>query len=409
VTTFARPAARFELPMIVMMVSAGVVMTVAMGVRQGFGLFLDPFSYENGLPITVWALSLALQNLVWGLAQPLAGALLDRYGAPVVVAIGTIAYAIGLALIAIWPSSTTMIFGMGILVGIGLACTGFGIMLAAVGRVASPAQRSKALGLAGAVGGIGQVALPPITLSLISGHGTGPAFLILSGVMLLALPFGFAMREKGLATPHPHHPTLARPPLAQLIRGAAAERGFVLLTIGFFTCGFQLAFITTYLPGYLVLCHMPPGLGATALSLIGLFNMAGSWLSGHAGARWRPQYVLGWLYIIRAIVLFGFLELPKSELTVFAFAAIMGLTWLATAPLTNGVISRLFGVRDLGALFGTCFFSHQIGSFLGAWLGGYTFAITGSYDLLWMLTAAAGVFAAALHFPIRDRAAVQPA
>lgn len=400
--------------LMLIVVAAGITMSIAMGIRQSFGLFLDPLSYDRGLPITVWALAMALQNLVWGFAQPLAGAAVDRYGTSIVVISGVVFYAIGLMLTALVPGSAVLLLAMGVLVGLGLACTGFGTALAAVGRAASPAQRSKALGLSGTLGGIGQVALPPITQAVIGDHGIGIAFLILAAVMLLALPFGLALRDHDAgAAPSPRSASpdirIPRPSPLKIIRTAAADRGYLLLTIGFFTCGFQLAFITTYLPGYLITCHMPAGLGATALSLIGLFNMAGSWLCGHAGARWRPQHVLGWLYLVRAATLFGFLVLPKSELTVFAFAAIMGLTWLGTAPLTNGVIGRLFGVRDLGTLFGGCFFSHQIGSFLGAWLGGVAFDLTGSYDILWVLTAVSGVVAAAIHFPIRDRVGLQPA
>ena len=404
------PRAAFG-PLLLVIVASGVMMTLAMGIRQTFGLFLGPLSYANGLPITVWALAMALQNIVWGLAQPLAGAVVDRYGTRVVAVFGIVTYAAGLALTAIVPGSTVLVLAMGVLVGIGLACTGFGTALAAVGRAATPAQRSKALGLSGAIGGLGQVALPPFTQALIGDHGPSFAFLVLAAVMLLSVPFGLAIRDRAAAAPRADEPASRgpRPSPLRIIRAAMADRSYFLLTVGFFTCGFQLAFITTYLPGYLLTCHLPAGLGAIALSLIGLFNMVGSWLCGHAGARWRPQHVLGWLYLVRATVLFGFLVLPKSDVTVFIFAAIMGLTWLGTAPLTNGVIGRLFGVRDLGTLFGGCFLSHQIGSFLGAWLGGVAFDLTGSYDIVWVLTAVAGVFAALVNFPIRDRASLQPA
>ena len=408
--TASTPGPRSAFGPLAIIVASGVMMTLAMGIRQTFGLFLDPLSYANGLPITVWALAMALQNIVWGLGQPIAGAVVDRYGTSVVAVFGIVLYAAGLFVTALVPSGTAVILAMGVLVGIGLACTGFGTALAAVGRAASPAQRSKALGLSGAIGGLGQVALPPVTQALIGDHGPAYAFLVLAAVMLLSVPFGFAIRDGAAATrANEAAPRGPRPSPLQIIRAAMSDRGYFLLTVGFFTCGFQLAFITTYLPGYLLTCHLPAGLGAVALSLIGLFNMAGSWLCGHAGTRWRPQHVLGWLYLVRAAVLFGFLVLPKSDITVFAFAAIMGLTWLGTAPLTNGVIGRLFGVRDLGTLFGGCFLSHQVGSFLGAWLGGVAFDLTGSYDIVWVLTAVAGVFAAVVNFPIRDRPGLQPA
>src|SRR5215469_15566993 len=283
---------------LVIIIASGVMMTLAMGIRQTFGLFLDPLSYANGLPVTVWALAMAIQNIVWGLTQPLAGAVVDRYGTPVVAVFGIVAYAAGLALTAILPGTTAIVLAMGVLVGVGLACTGFGTALAAVGRAASPAQRSKALGLSGAIGGLGQVALPPFTQALIGDYGPSFAFLVLAAVMLISLPFGFAIRDRAATGGAPPAgdpaPVGPRPSPIRIIRAAMSDRSYFLLTVGFFTCGFQLAFITTYLPGYLLTCHLPAGLGAIALSLIGLFNMVGSWLCGHAGARWRPQRVLGW-------------------------------------------------------------------------------------------------------------------
>jgi predicted MFS family arabinose efflux permease len=205
---------------------------------------------------------------------------------------------------------------------------------------------------------------------------------------------------------HLHEPPLA--PLRGVLAEAARHRGYRLLTLGFFTCGFQLAFIATHLPGYLTLCHMPVGLGATALALIGLFNMIGSWTCGWLGGRFRQHHVLGWLYLIRSATIGAFFLLPKSPLAVVVFAAVMGLTWLGTVPLTSGLVAKVFGTRHLGGLFGVCFLSHQIGSFLGAWLGGLVFDLTGSYSLLWEATVASGLIAALLHFPIDDTALHAP-
>jgi predicted MFS family arabinose efflux permease len=227
----------------------------------------------------------------------------------------------------------------------------------------------------------------------------GLALLALAGFVLAVAPLGLFLDRRGNDVPHDRQPA---PPLSRALTQAFRNRGYCLLTIGFFTCGFQLAFIATHLPGYLSLCQMPVGLGATALALIGLFNMAGSWGCGWLGGRFRQHRILGWLYLIRGAVIGAFFLLPKSEASVIVFAAIMGLTWLGTVPLTSGLVAKVFGTRHLGTLFGICFLSHQIGSFLGAWSGGYILDVTGSYSLVWGATAAAGLLAAALHFPIDD-------
>lgn len=389
-------------------IAGGILVSAAMGIRQSFGLFLTPFSFDYGLPITVWAFAVALHNLVWGLTQPFVGAAADRYGAPVVVIVGAVVYSCGLAVTGLMPTGFGMIVGTGIMVGFGLSCTSFGVILAAIGRNAAPEKRSSALGLATAIGSIGQILIPPLAQFLIDQWGIGVAFFCLAGLILLAMPFCLPLAEDSA----PHGQAASAPSLTETldaVRAALSDRNYVLLTLGFFTCGFQLAFVTTHLPGYLVLCHLPIGLGATALAVIGFFNMIGSWMCGQAGARWRPHKVLGWLYLVRAATLCVFLLLPKTPEVVLGFAAVLGFTWLGTIPLTSSVIARLFGMRNMGMLYGGCFLSHQVGSFLGAWLGGLGFELTGSYDLMWILTAAAGIFAALMNFPIRDQAALQPA
>lgn len=389
-------------------IAGGIMVSAAMGIRQSFGLFLTPFSFDYGLPVTVWAFAVALHNLVWGLTQPFVGALADRYGAPIVVTAGAVVYGGGLAVTGLMPTGLGMIIGTGLMVGCGLSCTSFGVILTAIGRNAVPEKRSSALGLATAIGSIGQFLIPPATQLLINQWGLGAAFLTLAALVLLAIPFGLPLEPPSPALQQSAE-ALSPTGMIAAVRRALGDRNYVLLTIGFFTCGFQLAFIATHLPGYLVLCHLPVGLGAAALAVIGFFNTIGSWLCGQAGARWRPQKILGWLYLTRAATLCAFLLLPKTPAVVLIFSAVMGVTWLGTVPLTNHVIARLHGVRNLGMLFGGCFLSHQVGSFLGAWLGGLGFELTGSYDLMWALTAVAGVFAAFLHFPIRDEAALQPA
>ncbi|KXU85803.1 MFS transporter [Caballeronia megalochromosomata] len=387
--------------------AAALILSAAMGVRQTFGLFIGPFSFDRGLPITLVAFAIALHNLVWGFAQPFAGAAADRYGAAPVVALGAATFAAGLALAAAATSGWMLVLGLGLLVGIGISCTSFGVVLATVGRVASPQTRSVAMGLASAGGSLGQVLMVPFAQEVRVHAGVPASLYALAFVLLLAAPFGIVLdrasrRSKASANVSASNETHAMP-LRETLAYASRHRGYRLLTLGFFTCGFQLAFIATHLPGYLMLCHMPVGLGATALALIGLFNMIGSWGCGWLGGRWRQHHVLAWLYLIRGGAIALFVLLPTTSVSVVLFAAVMGLTWLGTVPLTNGLIAKVFGTRHLGTLFGVVFLSHQLGSFLGAWLGGYVFDTTGSYSLIWGATAVAGLVAALLHFPIDDR------
>jgi predicted MFS family arabinose efflux permease len=388
--------------------SGALIMSAAMGIRQTFGLFVGPFSFDRGVPVTVIAFAIALHNLVWGFAQPFAGAAADRFGAALVVAFGGVLFAVGLAVAAVAPSGGILVVGIGLLVGVGISCTSFGVVLPAVGRATSAEKRSVAMGVVSAGGSFGQCVLVPLAQIVTGASGISTSLLMLAGVMLVAAPLGVLLDGRELAVA----PIVAvrAPPLRAVLAQAFSHAGYRLLTIGFFVCGFQLAFIATYLPGYLSLCHMPIGLGATALALIGLFNMVGSWGCGWLGGRFRQQSVLGWLYLIRSVVIAAFFLLPKSGTSVVMFAAVMGLTWLGTVPLTSGWVAKVFGTRHLGTLFGVCFFSHQIGSFLGAWSGGLVFDLTGSYTLVWSATAVAGLLAAMLHFPIRDAAlAARPA
>jgi predicted MFS family arabinose efflux permease len=387
-------------------IAGALILSAAMGVRQTFGLFIGPFSFDRGLPVTLIAFAIALHNLVWGIAQPFAGAAADRYGAAPVVAFGSAVFALGLGVAALAPTGLMLVVGMGFLVGVGISCTSFGVVLTAVGRSASPEKRSMAMGVASAGGSLGQVLMVPLAQSVSQISGLSASLLTLAFLILLAAPLGiFLDGRSNSANAREEAPPL---PLQRALQQALNHRGYCLLTLGFFTCGFQLAFIATHLPGYLSLCHMPIGLGATALALIGLFNMVGSWSCGWLGGRFRQQHVLGWLYLIRGIAIGAFFLLPKTELSVVIFAAAMGLTWLGTVPLTSGLVAKVFGTTHLGTLFGICFLSHQIGSFLGAWLGGFVFDMTGSYSLVWGATAAAGFLAAMLHFPINDAPASAP-
>ncbi len=389
---------------VIAVLAAALIMSAALGIRQTFGLFVGPFSFDRGLPVTLIAFAIAVHNLVWGIAQPFAGAAADRWGAAPVVFFGAVTFALGLSAAALSTSGAILVLGMGVLVGVGVSCMSFGVVLTAVGRNAPPEKRSQVMGLASAGGSLGQVLLVPVAEGVNQTSGTATSLLVLAGAVLLAAPLGLLLERRPPDRAVPRE--AAAVPLREAVGQALGHRGYRLLTLGFFTCGFQLAFIVTHLPAYLLLCHMPAALGATALALIGLFNMIGSWACGWLGGRFRQQHVLGWIYLLRGVAIALFFLLPKTELSVVLFAAVMGLAWLGTVPLTTGLVAKVFGTRHLGTLFGVCFLSHQVGSFLGSWLGGYVFDVTGSYGLIWKATAVAGLFAALLHFPIDDRPAV---
>jgi predicted MFS family arabinose efflux permease len=377
-------------------VAGGAIVSAAMGARQSFGLYLGPLATEYGHSLGLIAFAIAMHNLVWGVAQPFAGAAADRYGPAPVVAIGAAFFACGLCVTALASTGTALVFGMGLLVGIGVSCTTFGVVMAALGRAVPPERRSMAMGLASAGGSLGQALLVPFAQGIAQLSGTAASLFALAACLLAVAPVGLLLGGSARAAAEEEPSVPVREAVAQALR----NRGYCLLTLGFFTCGFQLAFIATHLPAYLTLCAMPPGAGAMALALIGLFNMIGSWACGWLGGRFPQQQVLGWLYLLRGVVILAFLLAPKNELWLFAFAALMGLMWLGTVPLTGGLVAKVFGTRHLGTLFGLCFLSHQIGSFLGSWSGGIVFDLTGSYGLVWTAIAIAGFVAAALHFPI---------
>lgn len=376
--------------------AGGAIMSVAMGARQSFGLYLDPLAGHYGHSLGLIAFAIALHNLVWGIAQPFAGAASDRFGPAPVVAVGALLYAGGLTLVALSASVAALVIGMGLLVGLGMSCASFGVVMAALGRAVPAARRSMAMGLASAGGSLGQALCVPLAQGVSQHAGMAASLLVLAGCLLAAAPLGLLLRHR------PDPAALAEPPLplGEALEQAFGHRGYCLLTLGFFACGFQLAFIATHLPAYLTLCGMPAAAGASALALIGLFNMIGSWACGWLGGHFPQQRVLGWLYLLRSAVILAFFLLPKTEPALYAFAAAMGLMWLGTVPLTSGLVAQLFGTRHLGALFGLCFLSHQIGSFLGSWSGGAVLSQTGSYGAVWTATAVVGLVAAALHFAI---------
>ena len=386
----------------------GTIVAVSMGIRQSFGVFLQPVVTDLELTRTAFGLTIAIQNLVWGLAQPFAGMLTDKYGSYRMLMLSSLLYIVGLALTAHTTSAAGLHLSLGMLVGLAMSGTTFTVVLSAIGRLVPPEKRSLAFGIVSAGGSFGMFSFVPLSQLFIGLYGWSVAFLILAGCVMIVplLTLVFQRQTSAEAGPEP----LSGETLPQALRCAGAHSGYWLLNCGFLVCGFHVAFIATHLPAFLNDSAIAPMRAAFALGLIGVFNILGTYLAGLYGGRYRKKYLLSGLYLGRALVIAVFISLPLTELTLGLFAAAMGLLWLGTIPLTSGLVAQIFGVRYGGTLFGIVFFSHQIGSFLGAWLGGYLFETTGSYTLMWQLAVLLGLIAALLHWPIRDDPVVaQPA
>jgi len=366
-------------------------------VRHGFGLFLSPMSAQFGWGREVFAFAIALQNLIWGLAQPFTGALADRFGAAKVVLIGGVLYALGLVCMGLSDSPMTLSLSAGLLIGIGLSGTSFSVILGVVGRAVPADKRSMGMGIASAAGSFGQFAMLPGTLGLIGWLGWSAALLVLGLLVAMIVPLVSMLKDKPL-------PVLGHEQsLSEALREACSHSGFWLLAFGFFVCGFQVVFIGVHLPAYLVDQHLPATVGTTVLALIGLFNIFGTYTAGWLGGRMSKPRLLTGLYLLRAVVIVLFLWLPVTTTSAYLFGMAMGFLWLSTVPLTNGTVATLFGVRNLSMLGGIVFLFHQLGSFLGGWLGGVVYDRTGSYDLIWQVAILLSLLAAALNWPVRER------
>jgi MFS family permease len=379
-------------------VSGGVIMGLALGVRHVQGLFLLPVTLSHGWPRDTFAFAIALQNLTWGLTQPLVGMVADRYGSARVIAAGLVCGVLGLVLMALASTPAVFTVGAGFFFGLGLSGTAFGAVYGALSRLVAEEQRAWALGVAGAIGGLGQFILVPLAQELIVTYGWSAALAILAAALACVLPLAQRLRDapSGLEAGAPQG-------LRQAIVEACSQRAFWLLNLGFLACGFQLAFIANHLPAYLLDRGLPAKSAVTALALVALANVAGTYACGVLGGRFRRKYLLAWIYLLRSAAMAAFMLAPLSVWSAYAFAIVMGLLWLGTVPLTNGLVSQLFGVRYLTTLFGFVFLGHQLGAFLGSWLGGLVFESTGSYNLVWFLSMGLGVMAAALHIPIHDQ------
>jgi len=384
---------------LLVIVAGCLIAMIGFGIRSVFGLFLEPMTLTHGWSRETFAIAMAIQNLLWGIGVPVAGAMADRYGPMKVLSFGALLYGIG-----VWGMATTdsnmglHLFG-GVLTGLGIAFSAFSIALAAMAKVVGPERRTLVLGLGTAAGSLGQVVFSPLGQQFIAAFGWQSALLILAAIALLIIPLALALPDSHT---HQGEPAFDQS-LGEALREAAAHRGFVLLTTGFFVCGFHVAFITVHFPSYVKDLGLAPEVGAYALALIGLFNIAGSFLSGAVGTRWSKKGGLAFIYFSRAIVITAMLLAPKTALTIYLFAAAMGILWLSTVPLTSGIVAQVFGVRYMATLFGIVFFSHQVGSFFGVWLGGRLYDTTGTYNAVWWAGVVLGLLAAIIHLPINER------
>ena len=396
-TSSTSTAANWRTPTVVL-VCGGMILTLALGIRHGFGLFLQPITADMHWSRETFALALAVQNLVWGATQPFAGMLADKYGSGRVVLGGTLLYVLGLFLMAHPTTPLAFVLSAGVLIGTGQSGVTFSIISGVLGRAFPPEKRSMALGISAAAGSFGQFAVLPLTQWLLSHVGWVGALMTLGFVGLAIAPLAAAMIERRVVHAH-----VFQQSAGEAMSEALGHRGYMLLTVGFFVCGFQVVFVGVHLPAYLADHGLPAYVAVTALALIGLFNIIGTYTTGWLGARMPKRYILSFIYFGRAVVIALFVLLPLSTASVYAFAVALGLLWLSTVPPTNGIVAHIFGVRYLAMLSGFTFFSHQIGSFLGAWLGGKLYDATGSYDVVWYLAIALGVIAGLLNLPIDER------
>jgi MFS family permease len=385
----------------VVIVGCGCLMAIlGFGPRSVFGFFLQPMSQELGWGRDVFSLAVAIQNLLWGAALPFVGAIADRYGSFRVLAVGGVVYAGGLAMMAHATTPGSLYLSAGVLVGFGLAGASFTLVLAAFGKLLPESMRTFAFGAGTAAGSFGQFLFSPLAVALLNNIGWHQTLLVFAVLVLLVLPLAFAV-----ATPAMDMSVGAvkKQSFREALSEAFGHQSYVLLVLGFFTCGFHIAFITVHLPPYLVDRGLDISWGGWVLAFIGLFNIIGAISAGLLGSRFPKRYLLSVIYFLRAVAFTAFVLMPMSPASAMIFGAVMGILWLSTVPLTSALVGLMFGTRFMATLFGFVFFSHQVGAFIGVWLGGYLYERTGSYDIVWWLGVALGIFAALVNLPIREQ------
>ena len=404
--TTPTPAARATplwLTPVITIVAGGLVLSTTFGVRAAFGLFLHPLSHDLGFGRGIFAFAIALQNLIWGIAQPFAGAIADRYGSGRVIALGGVIYAIGVILMSRASDLTSLTIGAGFFVGIGLSGAAFAVVLAAIGRAVPDRWRSMALGIGAATGSIGQFMWVPIGQGLLQEFGWSSALLIMGIAAFIAVPMAAFLTGKARDTAGP------RQSLGEALSEARRHPGYLLLNAGFFVCGFQVTFIATHLPAFVNDLGLPGNIAAWSLALVGAANIVGTLAAGYLGGVYSKKYLLSALYFARSMVIIVYLVLPITATSTLVFGAAIGLLWLSTVPLTSSLVDQIFGTRYLATLFGIVFLSHQVGAFLGIWLGGLVFDATGTYGPIWWASVALGILAMLCHWPINERPVVRTA
>jgi len=391
---------------IAVLTGASIMLTMSMGMRQSFGLFVTPVTQDIGISVADFTLAIAVQNFTWGLTQPFIGALADKFGCRSTTVTGALLYAGGLALTTMSTGALGVLIGLGFMIGLAMSCTALSLAMAASARVVSPAKRSIVLGTVSAAGSIGTFLAAPMAQGLIVHYGWQIAmvgFLGLCAVMLPAAFFAGAGGKSPVRADSMMHSTEESLSLKGVLREAGSHGGYITMSIAFFVCGLQLVFLTTHLPAYLAICGQSPELSAQALAVIGGFNAAGCYFLGWLGGKFPKHVLLGVVYILRSVSIIIYFVLPPSPATTLIFAAVMGLLWLGVAPLVNGLVAQIFGLRYMATLTGIAFLSHQAGSFLGAWGGGLLFDLNGSYDLAWQIGVAIGITAGVAQILMDDR------
>ncbi|WP_075175258.1 MFS transporter [Acinetobacter indicus] len=398
---------RFSKALIYMLMGSAIILALSLGVRHAFGLYLVPMSHEFGWGHNVFSLAIAMQNLIWGAVQPITGAFADKYGSKIVVAAGGALYALGLLLMAVSSTGWLLNLSAGLILGLALSATSFPILLSAVGRAAHPSKRSLAMGIASAAGSFGQFIMLPTTLLLLQNLGWKGALVVSAILMTLLIPLAWTLKAPMYTDPNAAT-TKPQPALTfkQILVIAKNHKPFWFLSLGFFVCGFQVVFIGIHLPGYLIDHGFNATTGTIFLALVGLFNIVGTYTAGWLGGKYSKPHLLMWLYGLRGLAIIAFLLLPLSTWTIYGFGVIMGLLWLSTVPLTNGIVANMFGVKYLTMLSGIVFFTHQVGSFLGGWLGGLNHDLTGNYNAIWMFSIALSAFGVWVHFFVNEQAVV---
>ena len=389
-----------KLSMFQVLACGAAIVTLSMGIRHGFGLWLQPITQEMGWTRQSFALAMAIQNLSWGVIGVFAGMAADRFGAFRVLVVCAVLYGLGLAGMAWSPTPTLFALTAGVLIGAAQAGTTYAVIYGVLGRQIAPEKRSWAMGVAAAAGSFGQFLMVPVEGFLIATLGWQEALLALALMVLLIVPLALGLREPGFkgAAPVRREQTIA-----QAIAEAFRYPSFLLLTAGYFVCGFQVVFIGVHMPSYLRDHGLSPQVASYALALIGLFNVFGTYIAGTLGQRLPKRHILSFIYFARAVAISLFLWAPLTPLSVYVFSAVIGALWLSTVPPTNATVAQIFGVQHLSMLGGFVFFSHQIGSFLGVWLGGYLYDATGSYDIVWYIAIGLGILAGLVNLPVKEQ------